>query len=43
MDIATIRYPAAYAGTLNDVAQVLVQQPLHRLQKLPGGEARMFL
>lgn len=43
LDIAMIRYPAAYGAASNDVAQTLVQQPLHRLQKLPGGEARPFL
>lgn len=43
LDIAMLRQPAAYARTVEDVAITLVQQPVHRLQKLPGGAGEPFL
>jgi hypothetical protein len=36
LDIARDREPSAYARTIEDVLLTLVQQPVHRLQKLPG-------
>lgn len=44
LDIAMIRVPAAYAAAVSEVGLTLVQQPLHRLQKLPGsGPSPTFL
>jgi 5-methylcytosine-specific restriction endonuclease McrA len=43
LDIAVLRRPDAYASALHDVAITLVQQPVHRLQKLPGGGGKPFL
>lgn len=36
LDIAKSRAPEVYARTRDDVMLTLVQQPVHRLQKLPG-------
>ncbi len=36
VDIAKVRAPAAYQKTIDEIALCLAQQPLHRLQKLPG-------
>ncbi len=36
VDIATLRAPAAYRSAIDEIALCLAQQPLHRLQKLPG-------
>lgn len=36
VDIARLRAPEAYQRTVDDIALCLAQQPLHRLQKLPG-------
>ncbi|MBY9076049.1 HNH endonuclease [Nocardioides sp. WL0053] len=43
LDLAMIRCPEVYAATLEDVALTLVRQPIHRLQKLPGGGGVPFL
>jgi hypothetical protein len=40
---AICRAPDAYGTTVNEVALVLVQQPIHRLQKLPNGTGDPFL
>lgn len=39
MDIASLRVPDAYQRAIDDVTLCLAQQPLHRLQKLPGSSA----
>jgi hypothetical protein len=36
VDIARLRAPAAYERSIDDITLCLAQQPLHRLQKLPG-------
>ncbi|OBG66451.1 MULTISPECIES: HNH endonuclease [unclassified Mycobacterium] len=36
VDIARLRAPTAYRSAIEDIALCLAQQPLHRLQKLPG-------
>jgi len=36
MDIARLRAPAAYQSAIDEIMLCLAQQPLHRLQKLPG-------
>lgn len=36
MEIAQLRAPAAYRRAIDEIALCLAQQPLHRLQKLPG-------
>ncbi len=36
LDVATVRAPDAYRRALEEVTLCLAQQPLHRLQKLPG-------
>lgn len=36
VDIAKLRAPAAYRSAIDDITLCLAQQPLHRLQKLPG-------
>ncbi|BBZ03852.1 HNH endonuclease [Mycolicibacterium chitae] len=36
VDTARLRAPEAYQRAIDDVALCLAQQPLHRLQKLPG-------
>jgi HNH endonuclease len=36
VDVARLRAPAAYDRAIDDVVLCLAQQPLHRLQKLPG-------
>ncbi|MCH9666635.1 MAG: HNH endonuclease [Actinomycetia bacterium] len=36
VDIARLRAPATYRNTIDEIALCLAQQPLHRLQKLPG-------
>lgn len=36
VDVARLRAPAAYASAVDDVMICLAQQPLYRLQKLPG-------
>jgi hypothetical protein len=36
VEIARMRAPAAYETAIDDVVLCLAQQPLHRLQKLPG-------
>jgi 5-methylcytosine-specific restriction endonuclease McrA len=36
VDIALLRAPAAYDHAVDEVVMCLAQQPLHRLQKLPG-------
>jgi HNH endonuclease len=36
VDIARLRAPAAYRIAIDEIALCLAQQPLHRLQKLPG-------
>lgn len=39
VDIARLRAPAAYQSAVNEVVLCLAQQPLHRLQRLPGSSA----
>ena len=41
--VAFGRAPEACAATVEEVALVLVQQPIHRLQKLPNGAGDPFL
>ena len=36
VDIARLRAPTAYRGTIDEIMLCLAQQPLNRLQKLPG-------
>lgn len=36
VDIARLRAPAAYRSAVDDITLCLAQQPLHRLQRLPG-------
>ena len=36
VDVARLREPAAYSRAIDEVVLCLAQQPLHRLQKLPG-------
>jgi hypothetical protein len=40
VDIARLRAPAAYRRAIDEITLCLAQQPLHRLQKLPGASAR---
>ena len=39
VDIARLRAPAAYQSAIDEITLCLAQQPLHRLQKLPGSSA----
>ncbi|WP_197379953.1 HNH endonuclease [Mycolicibacterium mengxianglii] len=39
VDVAQLRAPAAYLRAIAEVGLCLAQQPLHRLQKLPGAAA----
>ena len=39
VDVARLRAPAAYKRAIDEIALCLAQQPLHRLQKLPGSSA----
>ena len=34
--LAKLRAPAAYRRAIDEITLCLAQQPLHRLQKLPG-------
>jgi 5-methylcytosine-specific restriction endonuclease McrA len=36
VDVARLRAPAAYRQAIDEITLCLAQQPLHRLQKLPG-------
>jgi hypothetical protein len=36
VDIARLRAPSAYRSAIDEITLCLAQQPLHRLQKLPG-------
>ncbi len=36
VDIARLHAPAAYSSAIDEITLCLAQQPLHRLQKLPG-------
>lgn len=36
IDVARLRAPAAYERAIDEITLCLAQQPLHRLQKLPG-------
>jgi hypothetical protein len=36
VEVAQLRAPAVYSRTLDEITMCLAQQPLHRLQKLPG-------
>ena len=36
VDLARLRAPAAYQSAIDEITLCLAQQPLHRLQKLPG-------
>lgn len=38
LDVAMLRAPQAYRVALDEVVLCLAQQPLHRLQHLPGGD-----
>lgn len=45
VDLAILRAPSAYRAAIDDIALCLAQQPLHRLQRLPGtakGEAFLY-
>lgn len=45
IDVAMLRAPSAYQAALDEITLCLAQQPLHRLQRLPGntiGEAFLF-
>lgn len=37
VDVAQLRAPTVYQRTIDDITLCLAQQPLHRLQRLPGG------
>jgi hypothetical protein len=39
VDLARLRAPAAYQQAVDEITLCLAQQPLHRLQKLPGASA----
>ncbi len=39
VDVAAMRAPAAFERAINEITLCLAQQPLHRLQKLPGSSA----
>lgn len=39
VDIAKLRAPDVYRSAVDEIALCLAQQPLHRLQKLPGSSA----
>ena len=39
VDVARLRAPAAYQSAIDEITLCLAQQPLHRLQKLPGSSA----
>ena len=39
VDIARLRAPEAYQRAIDDITLRLAQQPLHRLQKLPGASS----
>ena len=39
VEIAQLRAPAAYQSAISEVVLCLAQQPLHRLQRLPGSSA----
>lgn len=41
--VASRRAPEAFDAAVDQVVLVLVQQPVHRLQKLPGGDSAPFL
>ena len=36
LDVAILRAPSAYHAAIDDISICLAQQPLHRLQRLPG-------
>jgi hypothetical protein len=36
LEVAIVRAPAAYDAAIDEIALCLAQQPLHRLQRLPG-------
>jgi 5-methylcytosine-specific restriction endonuclease McrA len=36
LDLAMLRAPAAYRAAIDDIVLCLAQQPLHRIQRLPG-------
>lgn len=45
VDLAILRAPSAYRAAIDDITLCLAQQPLHRLQRLPGtakGEAFLY-
>lgn len=39
VDLAAARAPVVYAQVLDDITLCLAQQPLHRLQRLPGSDS----
>ena len=39
MEVARLRAPDAYQKAIDEIMLCLAQQPLHRLQKLPGSSA----
>lgn len=43
LDVAILRAPAAYRAAIDEIALCLAQQPLYRLQRLPGGGGESFL
>jgi hypothetical protein len=43
LDVAILRAPEAYQAAIDEIAICLAQQPLYRLQRLPGGAGEPFL
>ena len=39
LDVASLRTPEAYQKAIDEITLCLAQQPLHRLQRLPGSES----
>lgn len=39
LDVASVRAPEAYRKAIDEITLCLAQQPLHRLQRLPGSES----
>ncbi|MEZ0362637.1 HNH endonuclease [Mycobacterium sp. pUA109] len=43
LEVAMVRAPGAYRAAIDEITLCLAQQPLHRLQHLPGGSTDPFL
>jgi hypothetical protein len=39
LDVAIVRAPSAYKAAIDEIVLCLAQQPLHRLQRLPGADS----